>query len=205
MADPTTRPIHATRSVETARGLLTYAELAPLLAERVLHAQEAIARGDLDHLVPDQELLCRLHSDICSDLVPDWAGRWRSISVVVGEHEPPPPHEIPLRIHDFQADLAARLEALSEAPELLPETLAFAEGRLLSIHPFRDFNGRVTRLFLPWLLRRLNLPPVDLVPGDPASTTAYLAALRAADRNQWRPLATLWEVRLSAPLEDPVS
>ena len=79
--------------------------------------------------------------------------------------------------------------------------LAFAEGRLLSIHPFRDFNGRVTRLFLPWLLRRLQLPPVDLVPADPPATQAYLAALRAADQRDWRPLASIWEQRLAAPFD----
>ena len=201
MADETTRPAHATRTVETVRGLLTYAQLAPLLAERVLHTHAAIARGEFDQASPSRDLICTLHAAICSDLVPDWAGRWRAIAVVVGTHEPPQPHEIALRMHDYEADLAVRLTTLAEHPELLPETLAFAEGRLLSIHPFRDFNGRVTRLFLPWLLRRLNLPPVDLVPTDPAATATYLAALRAADRLDWQPLATIWEQRLATPFD----
>lgn len=201
MADPTTRPAHATRSIETTRGLLTYAELAPLLAERVQRVQEAITRGDHDQAVPGRDLVCAFHAAICADLVPDWAGRWRNVSVVVGSHEPPPPHDVPLRMHDYEADLGVRLEALSEHPGLLPETLAFAEGRLLSIHPFRDFNGRVTRIFLPWLLRRLELPPVDLVPTDAAGTAIYLAALRAADRSDWQPLAVIWEQRLAVPLD----
>jgi CRISPR-associated endonuclease/helicase Cas3 len=201
MADPTTRPPDATRAVETTRGLLTYAELAPLLAERVQRVQEAITRGDHDQAVPDRDLVCTLHAAICMDLVPDWAGRWRNVAVVVGSHEPPLPHEVPLRMHDYEADLGVRLEALSEQPGLLPETLAFAEGRLLSIHPFRDFNGRVTRLFLPWLLRRLELPPVDLVPTDAAGTAAYLCPLRAADHSDWHPLAAIWEQRLAAPLD----
>ena len=45
MADPTTRPPHATRAIETTRGLLTYAELAPLLAERGITATFYIAAG----------------------------------------------------------------------------------------------------------------------------------------------------------------
>ncbi len=76
------------------------------------------------------------------------------------------------------------------------ETLAFAEGRLLSIHPFLDFNGRVTRLWLRELLRRLELPPVDLVPTDPAAVATYLAALRAADDLDWTPLVAVWRDRL---------
>lgn len=91
----------------------------------------------------------RLHGDICSDLVPDWAGRWRNLAVIVDTHEPPSPYEIPLRMRDDDDDPALRLETLAERPDWLTEMLAFAEGRLLSIHPFRDFNGRVTRLCLP--------------------------------------------------------
>ncbi len=44
--------------------------------------------------------------------------------------------------------------------DLWLETLAFAEGRLLSIHPFADFNGRVTPVFIDLLTRVLKLPDV---------------------------------------------
>ena len=78
------------------------------------------------------------------------------------------------------------------------ETLAFAEGRLLSVHPFQDFNGRVTRLWLRELIRRLDLPPIDLVPARPADEAPYFAALRAADQLDWEPLAALWRQRLES-------
>jgi CRISPR-associated endonuclease/helicase Cas3 len=201
MAGETTRPGHATRSVETTRGLLTYAELAPLLAERVLRVEEAIAGGQHDAGALDGSLLCALHSAIAHDLVPAWAGRWRDIAVQVGTHEPPSPHAVPMAMHDYAANLATRLATLPREPdELWLETLAYAEGRLLTIHPFQDFNGRVTRLFLRLLLRRLNLPPVDLVPADEAGATAYLSALRAGDQLDWRPLMQVWRQRLANPL-----
>lgn len=75
------------------------------------------------------------------------------------------------------------------------ETLAFAEGRLLSIYPFADFNGRVTRVWLREVLRRLDLPPVRLVPAAQAGINEYLAALQAADRNDWSPLMNVWQRR----------
>jgi CRISPR-associated endonuclease/helicase Cas3 len=74
------------------------------------------------------------------------------------------------------------------------ELLAFTEGRLLSIHPFTDFNGRAARLFLRLLLRRLDLPAIDLVPGGQESS-AYLAALAAGDHANWTPLITIWRQR----------
>lgn len=97
-------------------------------------------------------------------------------------------------MRDYGEDLRARLEnASGHMDDLLLEMLAFAEGRLLSIHPFTDFNGQVTRLFLRELLRRLDLPPVDLVPTDAPGETAYRAALQVSDTLNWRPLMRVWQ------------
>jgi CRISPR-associated endonuclease/helicase Cas3 len=98
-------------------------------------------------------------------------------------------------------DLEYRLSpvyAQDPVPDALIEALAFAEGRLLSIHPFRDFNGRVTRMLLFALLRRFDLPPVQLVPDEEekTETQAYLDALSEADRMNWHPLITIWRNRL---------
>lgn len=194
MADHSTSPGHATRTVVTTHGLLTYAELAPLLAEHVLRVEQQIAAGDFHSRALDGDFLCQLHRAIAGDLVPDWAGRWRSTAVQVGAHEPPAPHELPVLVRLYADDLAARLAHVDESTLL--ETLAFAEGRLLTVHPFLDFNGRVTRLWLRELLRRIELPPVDLVPTTPADEPAYFAALRAGDQLDWRPLAAIWRQRL---------
>jgi CRISPR-associated endonuclease/helicase Cas3 len=98
-------------------------------------------------------------------------------------------------MREFAQDMEARLDFLPDAPDdALLETLAFAEGRFLSIHPFADFNGRVTRVFLRLLLRRLDLPAVTLVPAD-EGLAPYLAALAAADTRNWQPLAEIWRQR----------
>ncbi len=99
-------------------------------------------------------------------------------------------------MRDYGEDLGTRLaNASGQMDDLLLESLAFAEGRLLTIHPFTDFNGRVTRLFLRELLRRLELPPVDLVPTDAPGEAAYRSALRAADILNWHPLTDIWKRR----------
>lgn len=196
MAGETTPPGGATRYIQTTRGLLSYSQLAPLLAERVLRVESAIASGAFTAHAAGADLILRFHSEIAGDLVPEWAGRWRDAEVRVGEHHPPPPHRMPMLMRDYGEDLRVRLEnASGRMDDLLLELLAFAEGRLLSIHPFNDFNGRVTRLFLRELLRRLDLPPVDLVPTDTGGESNYFAALRAGDGNDWRPLIRIWEQR----------
>ena len=48
-------------------------------------------------------------------------------------------------MRDYVLDLQARSSKLGDALDhRLLGFLAFAEGRLLSLHPFRDFNGRTT-------------------------------------------------------------
>lgn len=195
MAEGSTQPPNATRFVETTRGILSYRQLAPLLAERVLRVQEDLEDSAFADSPLDEYLLQELHRRICGDLIPDWAGRFRLIEVQVGQHTPTSPHRVPAQVRDYCADLAVRMGGVSSDASLL-ETLAFAEGRLLSIHPFTDFNGRITRLFLCEILRRLNLPPVELAPSNPTATQHYLSALRSGDRLDWGPLIEFWKSRL---------
>lgn len=100
-------------------------------------------------------------------------------------------------MRDYLLDLRTRLQH-GDTLELLPELLAFAEGRLLTIHPFADFNGRLARLWIWELLRRLDLPPVELAPSQPAEVQHYLTALRAADGANFGLLTNLWKRRLEA-------
>ncbi|HXA43934.1 MAG TPA: Fic family protein [Candidatus Angelobacter sp.] len=196
MVGETTPPGGATRFIETTRGLLSYSQIAPLLAEGVLEVERSIASGDFSQQPLAGELILQFHHKICGELVPAWAGRWRDAEVRVGEHHPPPPYKVARFMHDYGEDLRVRLQNTSgRIDELLLETLAYAEGRLLSIHPFNDFNGRVTRLFMRELLHRLELPPVDLVPTDSDGEKTYFAALHAGDHNDWQPLMKIWRMR----------
>lgn len=109
---------------------------------------------------------------------------------------PPPYFEVEQHMRNFALDLEARISALPSPPDdSWLEALAFAEGRLLSIHPFLDFNGRTTRVFIDFLTRRLQLPDVDPTPDPGAATERYLKALRAADNNDWQPLMEIWRER----------
>ena len=191
-------PDRATRFVETTRGILSYTELAPLLAARVAAAEADLYTEAFAVRPLDESFLLDLHARICGDLVPEWAGRWRAIEVRVGNLQPPLPHEVPLRMHDYALDLQARWpDATASLSDLTLELLAFIEGRFLTIHPFSDFNGRTIRLFLREILRRMDFPRVILEPDTDAGRASYFAALEAADRGDYRPLADIWHDRLS--------
>ena len=196
--DPgTTQPPHsATRYVDTTLGTLSYRQLALHLSDRVADVEAAIARRASASQTLDEYFLLDLHGHLCRDLVPAIAGRWRTRDVLVGNHEPPPSCRVPLLMREYAADLSERMAHARRNPgQRLLETLAFAEGQLLHIHPFEDFNGRVTRLFLIEVLYRLDLPIVDPAAASPTEAQRYFAALRAYDRRDNAPLMAIWQGR----------
>lgn len=99
-------------------------------------------------------------------------------------------------MHNYASDLDARLKAWDNNPDQSIETLTFAEGKLLEIHPFEDFNGRIARLLLIELTCRFDLPEIDPAVSSEEKHN-YFAALHAYDHNDPRPLAAIWSRRLS--------
>jgi CRISPR-associated endonuclease/helicase Cas3 len=99
-------------------------------------------------------------------------------------------------MRDYCRDLEARATAFTGTlDDRTLECLAFAEGRLLWIYPFEDFNGHLTRVFLAELLQRLDMPALDPTPNPGLYTERYLQALKAADHADWGPLVTIWRGR----------
>lgn len=198
MDSSTTRaPYGATRYVETRVGILSYQELAPLLAESVALTEFDIFERKFAEL-SIEDLLLELHRRMCGELLPDMAGRWRTREIRVGSHNPPPRWRVPVLMREFSADLKARLSnAGTDLSDQVAGDLAFAEGRLLHIHPFQDFNGRITRLFLIELLLRMDMPIMNTATQSVEERDKYFEALRAYDRNDPRPLIAIWQQRIS--------
>jgi len=167
-----------------------------LLTEQIVKIEERIAEGAYAGVTSFEQLTLDFHREMAFALVPDWAGKWRLGQVVVGSHTPPLSHEVPILMRQYADDISARLAHMSESKSLILETLAYAEGRFLTIHPFLDFNGRVARLLLQELLFRLDLPLVELLPPiDTEEEQTYFKALRAADRYDWSALIDVWKKR----------
>ena len=70
------------------------------------------------------------------------------------------------------------LEKLMENPlETLDDVILF-KLKLVTIHPFSDGNGRVSRLVLNWLLIQTGYPPITLK-GEDSDRDLYLNAMTA--------------------------
>jgi fido (protein-threonine AMPylation protein) len=114
------------------------------------------------------------------------AGNWRvhDIAPFPDGMTPPPWTEIDARIGDW----LGAAQAGPAAGEHLLAYLARVHNAFERIHPFRDGNGRAGRLLLNLLLVRNGYPPAVI---RKRGRTAYLRAMRRADRDDFAPLAEI--------------
>jgi hypothetical protein len=195
--------VGSTRYFDTAEGVKSYTEVAEHLAVSLTAILRRIVDADPATLSLTPEWLCLRHLELAGGLFPGWAGRFRDRDVQIGNHHPPPFYEVPVHMRLFCDDLSERLRHVRSGASdlrLIAELLAVADGRFQSIHPFRDFNGRVGRVLLVALLHMLGLPPVLIVPAGPEFRQAYFEALNATDQGKYGLLADMWLRRLADSL-----
>ena len=135
------------------------------------YVRELARQGDplTERDVRNLHQLVMLRSD------PEEAGQYaRTVRYVLtetppGRHYFPAPAEIPALMGDFAGWLRT-------AP-ITPQTAFDAHRELVSIHPFKDANGRTGRLLMNLILLRAGYPPIAVRPQD---RLAYLDALQQA-------------------------
>jgi len=151
---------------------LTFHETASLLMDGVTpsHRPMSDVRESLAHRQVflgalhsdtqlDLETILRWHRELFSETKPRLAGQVRSYRVGISgsQFEPPLPIELDLLLDEFFRWYRAVEKTLH--PVILA---ALVHYRLVSIHPFGDGNGRVTRLAMNFVLHRKRFPMFDI-------------------------------------------
>ncbi|MBT6068129.1 hypothetical protein HOG48_00055 [Candidatus Peregrinibacteria bacterium] len=86
-----------------------------------------------------------------------------------------PPNQIEKALEDFKVDFEDNKPQKSDSKAIIAKKTAFLYCELNVIHPFREGNGRATRLFIDLLLENCGYEGLDFtkIPGD-----QYIAACR---------------------------
>lgn len=154
---------------------------------------QALAAGTVPPVLISEPLIKQLHATLAAGLLPADCG------VVAGEYRVddchidsvdlklPAPALLPAMMAKFVTDSQARL--LSDRSPW--EVAAWISYEFVCIHPFPDFNGRVSRLLLAMVLQAKMLPIWITMRGDKESKRRYLLALRHANRGNLDSYTTL--------------
>lgn len=137
--------------------------------EAIAYIREIAESGKLF----DEQVLRQVHALVLHGIDRDNAGRYQSLPVQItgSSHEPPQPYLVP----KLMEDLFISYE--EEKDQKHPAALAaHMHERLVTIHPFRDGNGRMARLVMNLLLLRHGYP-IAIIAGDVEARLAYYRAL----------------------------
>jgi cell filamentation protein, protein adenylyltransferase len=120
-----------------------------------------------------------------TDLSP---GEYRKVGVIISgsEHRPPEPLEVPPRM----ASLVEWINASSDKDPIIMASVAHHE--LTAVHPFKDGNGRVSRLLMNLILMRSGYPISNIRRED---RPTYYDTLAFADAGMYEPLIALVQAR----------
>jgi Fic family protein len=121
----------------------------------------------------------QIHNLILRKITPDEAGSYRTLDVMAaGTNYRYPPHYL---LSQLMGDFASWLNS-EAALSLHPvEYASIAHYRFVSIHPFRDGNGRTARLLMNLLLIRSGYPIVVI---NNQIRNDYINALAYGQQNQ---------------------
>lgn len=202
-----TKPKSATSYKQTAFGILSHSKVVQLEAEGVKRAQEYIVKLNESKAVITPQIILDTHRVGFAFIFPDWAGKFRTIGVTVGDYEPPHYSQISTLIKNLCEDLKERLKHLpsSDLEEIflveIISLLSWFQHRFVWIHPFNDYNGRVARLLTNLLLLNLGLPIITIAADTGEEREGYVAAMKKGDQHDLSNLESLIAKALKESLE----
>lgn len=132
-----------------------------------------------------KEFLCKLHVKLFGD-VWKWAGKFRTAEVNISKYRS---YDVGPQLVNFFEDAKLWIDSGKMSWD---EIAAEMHHRLVSIHPFPNGNGRTTRIYTEYVLRRNGRPVPSWkasLAGDPSlRRNTYIKALRSADKGNFQEL-----------------
>ena len=126
-----------------------------------------------------------------------WAGKWRTVQVIVGLLEPPLPFQIVPLIYQFTDNLNFKMSQSASKQDVI-DCLFYAHYEFVRIHPFNNGNGRTGRILMNLVAMKLGYQPLILYHHAGESRRIYIDAMKAADKGNTEPLYLLISSELRA-------
>lgn len=174
--------------------------LKNLLGIRTKRAMDALETEKLSkavdwaihHVAADQRFTAtdirQWHTQWLGEVYP-WAGEYRQVNISKGGFVFAMAAQVPRLMQEFERDVLARYTpcAVNDLEELL-NVLAITHCELVLIHPFREGNGRVSRLLSTLIALQAGFPLLDFSSIKGKQREMYFAAVRAAMGRDYAPM-----------------
>lgn len=124
-------------------------------------------------------LILEIHKTAFKELY-DWAGKWRTVNVSVGQLKPPEPAQIIHLMYQFVDNLNYKI-SVSKLLDEIVEMLIYTHYEFVKIHPFNNGNGRTGRILLNLVAMKFGYKPLGLYKREGESRKIYIQSMQQAD------------------------
>ena len=136
--------------------------------------------------------LSELHKDWLGEIY-EWAGKYRQVNISKDDFPFATAAQVPKLMTLFEREVLQRNTPCNfkDRPEII-RALAETHVELVLIHPFREGNGRVSRILSTLMALQAGLPLLDfgLIAG--VKKEAYFAAVQAGMDKSYQPMERLF-------------
>ena len=136
--------------------------------------------------------ICSMHRAWLGDIYP-WAGSYRQVMMSKGGFPFAAPAYVPKLMDNFGKDILACHTPCHGDDDTVALSLAIVHVELVLIHPFREGNGRLSRLLAILMGLQAGLPMLVFDEMEGARREAYFAAVREGLGEDYKPMADIFK------------
>lgn len=173
-------------------GIANPGEMDKAEAEALMLATDALIHEyDMEHRFTAEDI-CHMHQVWLGDIY-EWAGRYRSVNISKDDFSFAMAAQIPKLMQRFETDKLAKYTPCNfQNRNDVIKALAAVHVELVLIHPFREGNGRCTRLLASVMALQAGLPILDFSLLCGPKKLEYFAAVQAGLDWNYGPMERLF-------------
>lgn len=176
------------RVLKNLLGIYRKREMDALEAVKLSEATDyAIRHISANHRFTAKDV-CGLHRQWLGKIYP-WAGEYRQVNIGKGGFTFAMAAQIPRLMEEFEREILTRYTPcnFSDMDKII-EALAVTHCELVLVHPFREGNGRLSRLLATLMVLQAGLPLLDFSGISGRKKEAYFAAVQAGLARDYAPM-----------------
>lgn len=137
--------------------------------------------------------ICLWHKQWLGEVYP-WAGEYRQVNIGKGGFMFAMSAQVPRLMQEFEKKELARFTPCTfDNLEDVLEALAITHCELVLIHPFREGNGRISRLLSSLMALQAGLPLLDFSSIKGKKREEYFAAVQASMGGDYEPMREIFK------------
>lgn len=180
------------RVLKNLLGIKRKREMDALEAVKLSEATDwAIRNYSADHRFTAQDINL-LHQQWLGTIYP-WAGQHRQVNISKGGFNFAMAAQVTRLMAEFERDILTKYTPCNfNQREQIIEALAVTHCELVLIHPFREGNGRASRLLTTLMALQAGLPLLDFSGITGKEKQAYFQAVQAALGRDYEPMKNIF-------------